>query len=627
MRAWTVLVLLIGACGWTSDPGARRGPPPGLLWITLEGVAPGDEGLDPLRACGTEYTRTYLPTPQLQPNLATLFTGRSPTTHGMWTEGHHRLGDGHATVATRAQAAGWRTTSSSGTVRTRRATGLHQGFATAHDQPDAVQHRHAAEAVVQRITWAPEGELVWVHLRAADLSLLPTLLAAFELAHPEGTTVAVGVEGTGAGLELTDDDLHVPLLVCGSEHPAQVRDDRVLGLARVTGEVRLKLGLPLEGTLPLRVDGPGQVPHEARAGQGAFGAAVSRGITLESGRLVRDGSADTWFPVSEGRIIGYGQPASAGSQAHRRLEQVAPPVGASPRRFPSPAEVLALAGESPWALVDPDQPAGKTPLQRLPRAEASLREGVRALGRRQLGPTVAAGAELPGTPAAHWLQLLAHRQAGRTDEGLEAVSNLGLGDQATWASAAAWLALEGFHRAEAVDRAHQLRAAHPEHPGVHEQAATIVTLAALHPWAVAEDHARAQATADEWVGALPDSPRRRALSVLRHPDPPTHEGLPSDPTGRLAWARQQWSAGNVVAATDALRSLLRREPTHAVARVELALWDRELGLDEEAVRLLAALARQHPEDPLLQTWFAEARAGHTPEERQERQRDRAFNKP
>ena len=59
----------------------------------------------------------------------------------------------------------------------------------------------------------------------------------------------------------------------------------------------------------------------------------------------------------------------------------------------------------------------------------------------------------------------------------------------------------------------------------------------------------------------------------------------------------------------------------------LALWDRELGLDEEAVRLLASLARQHPEDPLLQTWFAEARAGHTPEERQERQRDRAFNKP
>jgi len=643
MRAW-VLALGMGACGWSVDRAERRTAPPGVLWVTLEGTAPDAPGLDPLRRCGTSYTRAYLPTPQLQPNLATLFTGLPPASHGVWTDGHHRLDDTHLTVAEAASAEGWATTASTGTRRTDRSSGLHAGFVTSADQPDPAQAHHPADALVQRIEWSAGGELVWIHLRQADLPALPPLLAAFELAHPEGVVVAVGVEGRGEGLALTDADLHVPLVVCGPDHEPGATDDRVSGLSQVTGEVRLRLGLPLRGTLPLAAEGPEQVVHEARAGEAGLGAAAARGLTVPDGRLVMAGSEAPWYPWSGQGIVATGQPASRGADAHRRLEAAIAPAGASARRFPTPRELLGLAEESPWVLVNPDRPGGRQPPRRLERAGRALADGVEALTHRRLKAARDAAAEpgLAGSPASAWLQVLAAREEGDARLALAFLDQLPHGGGPYPGVLGAWLALEGWARGDAVARARRLVQAYPEHPELPAHAAAIAAIATLQPWGAGPDAASAQADRDAarrdahtWQAHSPPGPWHDAVAVLLDPTQPdaldradaARDARPLLHTTRLAWALSRWHHGRPEAARTALQALLRDDPTAAAPRVLLSRWDLELGHHDSAVRLLAPLARTRPDDPLLQAWFAEARAAHSPDERAQRQWDRAFRRP
>ena len=265
------------------------------------------------------------------------------------------------------------------------------------------------------------------------------------------------------------------------------------------------------------------------------------------------------------------------------------------------------------------------------------------------GTTAAEASEEPAlteAPGGTWLRVLADRQAGRTREAIARLDQGPLADTALSQITAAWLALEGFHREEAVTRAQRAVADHPEHPELALHAATITALAVLQPWgaevpgtdgpAAEARRADARRQALEWIAQpLGPSPRVAATELLLEDTPEgvvasaERSELPpsTDPVVRLATAVAAWHRGEASVGHERLRSLVRDEPTSAVTRSLLARWNLELGHDSEAIRLLAPLARRHGDHELVQAWFAEAQAAHTPEERHERQVDRAFHRP
>lgn len=615
-------------------------PPPapgGVLLVTVEGVAPDDPRLAPLSAGGARWSRAYLPTPQLMPNLGTLFTGLSPGQHGVQSEGHHRLSPSFDTVFEQAQQAGFATTAATGTVRTRTGWGLHQGVGQVVEHRDQGAGGLPGDALARAVAPQRRPELSWLHLPADDLVVVPGLMSAFVEVHPQGTVIVVGVEAQGDGLSLDDANLRVPLLVQGPDHEPGREHPAVVGLPEVHAEILASLGLPTRHTLPLRQGGGQAVEHDSHAGQQVLGGRHLRGLTAPEGRVVLGAPHPRWFPARAGAIGTDAQPATQDMAKEVAMRNTLP-VGHSERVFGEPADWLVLARETPWALGDPDAPAGERDPSQLVAATKALREGMRGVTTRQarLVDEQLQEPGLQGTPAATWLRAMSARQQGRFDE---AAAALDQGFQHSsgplFALMRAYLELDRRQPEAALDWARRGVEHADEAPDALASALAVSALATLPlgPLPVPERPPEVRA----WSATLAAEAHPRysivhALLDPAHPDAvaETAAALADAPTRvevRLAHALALWHVGETNVAVSALREVVRDEPTHTVARLLLASWDLELGRPDEAVRLLGVVSRGNPDDEALEAWFHEARKAYTPEERHERQVDRAFQRP
>jgi len=245
----------------------------------------------PLIETGALFTRAVSPLPTVQPALASLLTGRSPSEHGLLSADGTLAG--HArTLAEEYAARGYRTAA----VLTLESTaGLERGFQSVRTRPGA-QAEQAVDAAFVRLAEAdPRPLFLWLHLsdpmdapagdkRAYDEALavvdrsLARVLRSLRrndlvvLTAPHGRALPGDPSHGIFPPELLEPTLSVPLLLAGSGlHAGQ--QDGLIGLADVAG-------LLLRGALPERkriaLLGPGGTDWEGRV----FGERRPDGKTL-----------------------------------------------------------------------------------------------------------------------------------------------------------------------------------------------------------------------------------------------------------------------------------------------------------------------------------------------------------
>ncbi|MEZ4322447.1 MAG: sulfatase-like hydrolase/transferase [Myxococcota bacterium] len=244
--------------------------------------------LDALAARGRRYAHAYSPLPLTIPSHASLFTGKTPPTHGIRNNSRATLGYAENTLAESFKNAGYRTAASVGAYVTTRTWGFDQGFEAFFD--DIEQQRNfwaserRADAVIDDILEWKAGlddgapQFVWVHLYDPHFPYLPPkewrekvpdrpydaelawtdsqLGRLFEAWDAENTVfVVVSDHGESLGehgeithgLFVYDSTQHVPLLMAGPGIEPAVIDEPV-GLIDVAPTLLSLLGLPaLEG--------------------------------------------------------------------------------------------------------------------------------------------------------------------------------------------------------------------------------------------------------------------------------------------------------------------------------------------------------------------------------------------
>lgn len=622
------IVWLLASCGLlepTEVPRDPAAPAPGVLWVTVEGASATaftpwggtDDRLDDLAAAGTTWLRAYGTSPQLQPNLATLFTGLPLARHGVLADGTHRLPDAVDTVFEQLRAEGWHTASSTGSLRTDARWGFHQGIDAVWTHDDLSPKRLDGLEVIGRAPVNREdAQALWLHLHADDLDGLPAFVDTWAEAHPEGWLFVVGVEGRTDGLRLDDDGLRLPLLTIGPGYPAGTTRDDVVGLMDLGASILDRMGLPHAGT-PLLDGGSGVVPHESHGGRVALGSAVLHGFTDIDGRFV-SGQYATWFGALGARIPPHGHVVT---ETHPAAERGRTLRNNESRRVPEAVwlthhERRRLVIAAPLALADADAPAGSTDPRDHSERRAMVEGAVTALGLKRYAEVVRLTEDLEGAAARTHLRALAAR--GRADfDGaattLEAAHTTSTGP--TWA----------WHRAElAADRCRLDEATLWLDVALERASAPVGALALAHravsygrvPDGLAQD-------AERLVASHPQHPLAAAYI-----DPTNTTMLPVRPASPLIAslrARADWLHGHAAEAIETQRAAVALDPMDCTARVALARWYLETGDVEPAHRLLAPVARASPDDPVIAALFEVAQL--TEGQRHERRVDRIHNRP
>lgn len=596
------------------------------MLITLEGSPPDTPVLD---ALADPTGRAWLPSRQLEPNLATLFTGQLPPAHGLTLGGHQRLAEHHTTLAEQALASGFTTAAYTGTVRTRQGQGLHQGFATVADHERHDPEAEPAGALAASV--APPTDrpsFTWVHLDEPSEGVLRELVSGFREAHPEGRLAVVGLEGAPS-VHLDDAALGVPLRLLPAPGWGP---DATVGLPDL--HAWLADGL---------TDGPPhgptrQVVHHDGALRTSLGGPVQQALTVSDGRY--SGPAPSrWHAVGPAGHTALGQPLPPDATPHDEALRaaLATPGSASPRTYPSPWEVQKALVATPWVLADPDQPEDGRTAEQLGAAVEGLEKGRRAFLQRRFAEVDRAVATpgLEGTPAATWLLALARRGEGRLDAAATALEE---GHQRssgpTFALLRARVAVDALDPATALAWVRRAQDSAPDPREVEPRAALLLAETRLIPELATAPPPEALAT---WSARLLAEGRDEG-TVVRALLDPGHasvleevEGLarrhPDRGEVRLAHALALWHRGRTAEAEERLRALVGDEPDRTAARLLLAAWDEELGQADEAIRLVGVIARRHPEHEALQAWFDRLRSGYGWQERKDRQADRAFNRP
>ena len=127
--------------------------------------------LDEMAAQGRRYAVAYSPIPYTIPAHAAIFTGRSPRTLGLHTNGRG-IAESEATLAEQFHAAGYATVASVGAVVTARMWGFDQGFDAYFDdmsQSELAPYQRPGDQVVDDIlSWLDhrtrQPVFAWVHL-------------------------------------------------------------------------------------------------------------------------------------------------------------------------------------------------------------------------------------------------------------------------------------------------------------------------------------------------------------------------------------------------------------------------------------------------------------------------------
>ncbi len=152
-------------------PGA---PPPNVLLVVIDTLGARHVGhllrpapershtpeIDALARRGVSFTRAYSPAPWTRPAVASLFTGRMPSAHGV--EGPlDRLAQRHATLAEELAARGFATGAVTSQPLLRLGSGYRQGFGTYDDS-----HALGREAVTShRVT---DAAIAWLDAHAHE---------------------------------------------------------------------------------------------------------------------------------------------------------------------------------------------------------------------------------------------------------------------------------------------------------------------------------------------------------------------------------------------------------------------------------------------------------------------------
>ena len=277
-------------------------PRPSILLVTLDTTRADRLGpygymlaqtptLDALAAQGVVYTRAYATCPLTIPSHASLFTGRTPPSHGVRDNGDYVLPETAITLAERFAEAGWRTAAFTAAFPTQARWGLNQGFERYHDplrrlptQLDWSDQRAADEVITDALATLPglakDGEplFVWVHLFDAHWPYEPPepalsahpgrpydgeitfadaelgrLIAWFDEARPGGVVVITADHGEGLGdggerthgFLLHDGTVRVPLIVRAPGLTALGRVDDPVSHLDVAPTLLNLAGLPL----------------------------------------------------------------------------------------------------------------------------------------------------------------------------------------------------------------------------------------------------------------------------------------------------------------------------------------------------------------------------------------------
>lgn len=583
----------------------ERGPPPSVLLVTLEDApaarfAPwggSDPRLDDLAARGTTWTRAYAPSPQLQPNLATVLTGLDVARHGVRLDGAYALDEAHTTWLERLRDAGWTTATSTGTQRTDDRWGLHQGSDHARVLDDRERVALTIEEITSGLALGGERQAAWVHVDARQLDGLLEWLPRWVEAHPETLLVVVGVEGASDGISLVDDALRLPLVAVGPGFAPGVVSHDVVGLTDIAPTLLLAADLDADGA-PLQSGGSGVVLHRSHAGRSALGLAVLEGRTTRDGRFVA-GAFGVWHGALGDRIpdAGHVVPAThPAARAHDTAQREAR-RGAAPRRLLTAYELHRLAREAPLVLGDPEGPQGTVDPREAADRIARLPAAVMALGQSRFAEVdrLLAGDPLQYTPAG---RLIAARAARNRAHFHDAAAELELAHGswpgALWATQRAELAVDQCRADEAVSWVQAASERAPDTPGLMAVLARAATIEAPSP--------ALTAAAEHLLSLHPNDPLAGALRSALDPVGIDLLPRPWSPVAEAARARSLWAEGRAEEALDVQRHAVRLDPFACPARLTLARWTAEAGQREEALRLLAPLVRRDPIPAVEDLW-------------------------
>ena len=136
-----LIALLAGATGIVAGCPASRAPRRNLILITVDSLRADRVGyaghagaktpaIDGLAARGTTFTMALSPAPEAVPSLASLHTGRYPSSHGLLTERDGALPEDAETLAESLAREGYKTGAVAGAITLHEKYGLDQGFAS-----------------------------------------------------------------------------------------------------------------------------------------------------------------------------------------------------------------------------------------------------------------------------------------------------------------------------------------------------------------------------------------------------------------------------------------------------------------------------------------------------------------
>jgi tetratricopeptide (TPR) repeat protein len=664
---WLLPVCLgIFAC---TDPE----PPPSVLLITLDTTRAdrlGSYGYlhaetptsDRLAAQGVRYSRAYSTCPLTIPSHATIFTGRTPMSHGVRDNGDFVLGDAAVTLAERFRDAGYHTAAFTAAFPTQARWGFDQGFAVYHDPlerlPDQLDWRdeRPASAVIDdalaTLATATGPTLAWVHLFDAHWPYKPPepflsghegrpydgeiayadnelgrLLTWWDERFPNSIVVLTSDHGEamGEGGEQThgfllhDGTIRVPLILRGPGiDPGSVVDTPVSHVD-IAPTVLALAGISLHEGMDgkdLRTGGSGQAYSEALTGQFNLGLAPLSAVT-ESGGRYTEGGYGAWYPASGSKVAVDPDQGAVLSGPRDRLAamrgghaEIEAPSAALDAEALAQLQALGYMGGDPTApagTIDPRDVIDVIPLTW--RVRQALSRG-RPDQAKQMVTKLSS--RMPGTFGVQLLEAQVTRAEGRIREALEMLAALYI--QAPSATLALQLA-EGHAAAGAWAEAESwFSEAMTRQPNSADAMAGLVQATRRNG-----DSAHAQALADRFLEVYPDHARIALVRAeMLHQNGRLDEAhvaaeaaLASMP--RSAWAQTLsaqllWELGRPNEAIERLQEALQLDRTHVPVRLLLVQTLLEVGRNAEAVRMVLPALRMLPDRPEVVALAARAQA-------------------
>lgn len=465
--------------------------------------------MDALAARGRRYDAAYAPAPLTIPAHAALFTGRTPASLGLRTNGGG-LAEGEVTLAERFRDAGYTTAASVGAYVTSELWGFGQGFDAYFDDLGGAHLERPGDRVVDDLLGWRSGAgsapvFAWVHLfdahdphvapdgsagdpYDAEVAFLDLQVGRLVDAFAARPTVflVVGDHGEGLGdhgeqehgLYVYDSTMRVPWLMAGpGVEPGVVTE--AVSLVDVAPTLLSHVGLPGLTAASGRV-APGTPPVpvvlESHMLELRFGLAPHRAVVDGGWKLIglpRPELYDLARDPGELNDLAGSEPERVARMGAALDAAESPSVAAPSRGGPEAAELLAQLGyvevdaAAPAALGDPkDHQALITALD---SADALARTGGLAEALAQLDSVADAYPDVRELTVRR-AQLMARTGAGPSAVALLREARARDPDSSVLAEALAdvWTA-QGSPQEAAAELA-GLAAAMPHLPGVHARA-------------------------------------------------------------------------------------------------------------------------------------------------------------